>query len=492
MDYRSAPATQTHIVTAQTSARDRRVFVFIAAALLLLFWATRLIALESFPPFVDEAFHLEFGRTVVNGGILDRAEEGRQFTIWWYVLFAAQTNDTFWVARAVTLLTILPGAAAAIALGRMAAGTLGGLLTGLLYLFSAYHFFFERLALADPIAASATVVALAFAYRYRFRVRLSDAMLCGLALFVAAGAKISALPYFIIPVLAVLTLRRRPLGDALRWCGAALLTAGSLTGVYIAVLMLRGRNVFYYLQTGGRGEGMFETLARNFGTSFETLTGYAGVIAALLLLAAVIVLVARRQFFLPLCFLLPLGVLALSARQDSRHIIAPMTILLICGGAAFGQIARTRVVKTAAVTAVLAWGLLTWLPFAYTGAIAPTNLPLPAGDVIEYMNSEGSGVGLAETAAVLTDVGAQRVIGILANCLSLRTMTQGQLNVECPRLSPSGEDVETLSALMDASRVEGTYVVHEALPYAPQTIPGERVTIIDVRQPPLAIYHLAP
>ncbi len=493
LEVHSTPHTMpSRGTTNDRLARGGRHFLVVAVGLLLLFWATRLIALESFPPFVDEVFHLEFGRMVVSSGILDRAEEGRQFTVWWYVLFAAQTNNTVWVARAATLLAVLPGFAAAAALGRMAAGAIGGVLVGLLYVFSTYHFFFERLALADPVSASAAVVALAFAYRYRFRIRLSDAVLCGLALFVSVGAKISALPYFAIPVLAALTLRHRPHRDAARWGGAALLTAVSLTGIYIAVLFWRGRNVFYYLQTGGRGEGVFETLARNFSTSFDTLSGYGGVIAALLLLAGVIVLVARRRFFLPLCFLLPLCVLALSARQDSRHIVAPITILLICGGAALGQIAQTRALKGIAVATVLAWGLLNWLPFAYTGATAPSELPLPAGDVVEYMNSEGSGVGIRETAALLTEMQTQRVIGILANCFSLRTISQGRLNVECPRLSPSGEDIETLSALMDDSRAEGTYAGFEQLSYAPPTVPGELVAVIDVRQPPLAIYHLAP
>ena len=54
--------------------------------------------LTAFPPFVDEAFHINFGRVVLRMGPLARSEEGRQFVVWLYILFGAQANAPLWIA----------------------------------------------------------------------------------------------------------------------------------------------------------------------------------------------------------------------------------------------------------------------------------------------------------------------------------------------------------------------------------------------------------
>ena len=61
-------------------------------SLLLVFFATRLIAIDQFPMFTDEAFHIRFARNVVDKGVLSNAEEGRQLTIWLYTLVQADQN----------------------------------------------------------------------------------------------------------------------------------------------------------------------------------------------------------------------------------------------------------------------------------------------------------------------------------------------------------------------------------------------------------------
>lgn len=465
-----------------------RAAVLLSVLLLLGYFAARIAALDAFPPFVDEAFHINFARLVLESGPLARSEEGRQFVIWLYALFGAPVNAPLWTARSANLIALPVGFAAALGTAWLLANRWGALIVGLLLIFSPYHHFFDKLALADPVSAAAVALAVYFAARLKVRASLTDAALCGFAVVVAVGAKVSALPYFAIPVIGVLALRRSRAG--IRWGLAALGVGGLLTGAYLGILFWRGYNPFFYLQTG-RPAPLVEIVLTNIANTSNTVIGYFGLPAAVLLAAAIILLVIRRSFFLPLCLVVPLLALWLSPRQDSRHIIAPMTLLLVSGGVALGRLIEwRRPLRIPVIAVAMVWGAALWLPFALTEATDPANLPLPASDRAEYMTSEASGFGLAQVIAALETHHQQRVIGILANCLSLRDMAP--FPVECPRVSPTGEDVPALGELLATSRADGTYVVLETLAYAPQASPGILVNVIDAGRPRLSIYSLAP
>src|SRR5690606_10220357 len=155
-------------------------FLLLLTCLLLFFWASRLIALDVFPPFVDEVFHIDFAREVIDEGVLAHSDEGRQLTIWWYTLFQPYTNSgAVYVARIATVLAVLPGLAAAIAIGRSLAGQVAAILAGLIYTFGTCHMFFERMALADPVSNALVIVAVAVTCRLTRRVNWFDAILAG-------------------------------------------------------------------------------------------------------------------------------------------------------------------------------------------------------------------------------------------------------------------------------------------------------------------------
>src|SRR5215207_4581077 len=88
--------------------------LWLAVALLVLYWATRLFAILAFPPFLDEGIHVSFGRDTMTMGPLAHANEGRQFVIWLYILFGAQTNEPYFISRIANLFVLLPGLAAVI------------------------------------------------------------------------------------------------------------------------------------------------------------------------------------------------------------------------------------------------------------------------------------------------------------------------------------------------------------------------------------------
>lgn len=467
--------------------------------LLLLFWLTRLLALDSFPPFLDESVHIHFGEVSLRTSPLAFAAEGRLFTIWWYLLFQPVQGASLWTARAAIVLVVLSGFAAAAGVGRIFAGWRGAVLAGLLLLFSSFHFFFERLALADTLSASAVIIALYFAARLSRRVDWRDALLCGVALFIAIGFKVSALPYLGIPIAAALTLRPpgRLRRDQAIWLALALAVGVGLTGLFALALRFFDYDLFFLIGFHNRdaASGLAARLLQNAIAVFQTLMVYAGLPLMLALIAAVALLMLRRRWFLPLCLFGPLLVLLASERQTARFYLVPAAILLLCGAAGLASLpgCRRRTAFRFAVLAALLWGLFQWLPFAWTAARDPENLGLAPSDYAEYISGDASGFGLDEVGAFLEARQPRLVLGLLSNCQSLRYRALSVFPVECPRINPNGSDIEALAALMLEKRGAGVYVVLEDSPYVPRSAPGKLLVTIarPGGGPALAIHNLA-
>lgn len=489
--------------------RPGLAFIGWGTALLLAYWSARLAALAAFPPFMDEVLHLQVTEQMARLSPLVSADLGRLFTVWSFALFYPLGSDPIWVARLVTLLAALPGFAAVIALGRTLGGRPSGLLAGLLVLFSAYHHFFERLALADPISSALALVALAFAARLSRRADWRDAALCGLALFAAFGAKTNALPYFAIPVIAALTLRPPGAGWRRRaiWAGVALAVGLGLSTALVAALALFGYdyvlNSFAFVATN---TWTFDAVPAaplldagrilgNTARTLDMLNVYAGpaMIAAGAL--GVAALARRRRGFLPLAFLLPVAVLWFSRPQETRYWAAPVATLWLAAVVAAAPLLRHRRARLTAVALAGIWALTYGLPFMLDAA-QPHTLAgrLPFADFSQYAASDAGGFGLAETRDALLERQPRAVIGVLSNCNGLRYLAWRRLPVECPPMRPDGQDIAALTRLMVERRAPGVYVVLEESPYAPPDAPGERLLTIarPGGQASLAIYDLAP
>jgi hypothetical protein len=478
----------------------------LGVGLLLAFWASRLIGIDSFPPFLDEGIHVNYSENILKTGPLSGSDDGRQFVLWWYLLFQSPASAPIWTARVATLLAVLPGVAAVIGIGRLAAGVWGAVFAGLFYLFSTYHLFFERMALADPISASAISVALYFAYRLSRRVNRWDACACGLALFAAFGAKVSAIPYIVVPIAASLSLSpachsRREKG---KWLAVALAIAVGFSAVFTLITVSRGYNPFVYLfdTVNTRPDYtllhmMLSFIPRSQPEVLDMLLVYLDPLVAVLLLLAVIYLMIRRQLYLPLCLFLPLMVLLASKRQGSRHLIEPMTILLLCGGIALACVVqrRGRKIQALSLGLVLVWGIAHWLPFAWTMARNPFALPYPERDYIEYVVSDATGFGLRELQEYLIRENARAVIGVFSNCQGFRYMSWDALAVTCPVLNPSGAHIQALVNELNARKADGTFaVLEEDNNYVPASAPGRLVAVIERPggRANLRVYDLTP
>lgn len=492
--------------------RDRG-FLALIVLLLLLFWGTRLYGIETFPPFMDETIHIHGTEIILeNGHILEGINLGRQFTIWWYTLFRPAESSPLWVARVATGLAFLPGVASALALARLAGGRWAALFTGLLLLFSAYHQFFGRLALADGVSGGAVLLAIYFAYRLRYRASSRDALLVGVLLFLAAGAKINTLPYFGVPVAAVLALypAGRKWRKQLRWFVVALGTGVGLLGAFVIALRLRGLDFLsnsLSLAANGRGDLDLSTVFNpsriigNAQDALEALATYLGTLALVLLLGSLPLLLLSRRLrstgtYLLLCLLGPALALWINQPQEMRFYIVPVALLLLSGGIAVSWLTQQQgqLVRFAAMALILIWGIVLWLPFTRQSASEPALLPLPARDYAQYVASDASGFGMKEVYETLREREVTELIGLLANCQGLRYSLPSDYLINCPPLRPDGQDIEAATDLMESSRRENVYAVLEDISYAPDSAPGVQVAVIEhpSGRPRLTIYDLAP
>lgn len=499
---RRQSATLTSSAYARRYSRMATLALPVGVIILLLFWLTRLNGLSSFPFFIDEGLHVFFSEMTLKVSPVAYANKYYLFSIWWWSVLGVPFGDPIWMSRAATVLAAVVGLGAAVGLGKLAAGLWGALSVGLVYLFSVYHMFFERLTLADPISAAAVLVAAYFGYRLSRRTSDLDAVLTGLAAFVAVGAKLSALPYLSIPVIAwVVFVLKRP-GHAraqFRWLVIALFTEGLLISIYTGVLILIGSNPFQNAGDHvGMAAGLGAMLARgprnlsNIVSDVEKLFGPVGEIGLLL---SIVWLVAKQRFYLLLC-ILPAVFFLFSAMQSARYYAAPMSIIMVCIGVALADVARLRgrLPKLLVIAGLVVWALTRWLPFSWAMNNDPLNLRLSRDERHEYIESDATGFGLDEVATTLTDLQAERAIGMMANCQSLRYEVLGDIEVLCPGINPNGQSIPALRQMLEEHRTEGSYAVLEALPYVPDSAPGQVVATVDhpSGRPRLTIYRLQP
>ncbi len=483
------------------------LFIFICCVLLMLIWLTRLIGIDHFPAFIDEMIHIygsELGYTV---SPLINADLGRQGTIWWMMLFQAHLGDPVWVARVVTVLAFMPGVAALMAVARMTAGQWAAVFAGLLYLFSNYHMFFGRLALADPIAGSAVIVAIYFAARLARRRSLIDAAMVGLLLAVAVVAKINTAPFLGVPVAAALCLhpqRKVNVRGQVTWLAVALGIAIGLIAAFIIMLRLFGydfvTNSVTYALTNRGAESLNNTvdvqrIVGNMIGMAGLVGGYLGTVVVALLLLACVVMAARRRFFILLCLFAPALTLWVSLIQESRFLVVPVALLLLCGAVVLGWLVNkgSRSIQAAALVVVGIWGAVQWLPFTAANINTPYSIPLPPADVAQYVESDAAGTGYSEAYAFLSDYSVREVIGLVSNCQTFRYKAIRHYPVDCPRLNPNGSNIPALIELINQKRANDVFVLLQDIPYVPHDIPGTLLTVIERPGggPTLSIYQLA-
>ena len=112
--------------------------------LILLYWLTRFIALDSFSLFLDEAHHLWLARDVWRLHPFEATVDGRWLNVLWIAVFYP-FNATIWIGRASVVLVTTAGFACVLATTRhyfSLRATRATVIAGLLYTFMPLTFFF--------------------------------------------------------------------------------------------------------------------------------------------------------------------------------------------------------------------------------------------------------------------------------------------------------------------------------------------------------------
>jgi hypothetical protein len=482
-----------------TSARNSIGVLVLSVSFILVFWGIYLSHIDAFPPFIDEMVHIHTGEQILAARRpLEGVNLGRQFTIWLYALFTPAASDPIWLARTVTVLVWLPGAAGAAALARALGGWTAAFFTWLLLTFSAYHLFFARLALADVVAGSAVLVAMAVCTRLHWRNRVKDAALAGWLLFTAFGAKINVLPYLGVLVAAALALKPANASRRanLRWLAVGLVVSIGLIALFTGLLRARGLDYVsnsLSLAISGRAALDLSTLFDltrvfgNAGFALESLAAYFGALPLALLIGSAALLpriIAHSQdqsrnglaYYLLLCLTAPTLLLWINLPQEMRFYLVPAALLLVCGAAAMSAITGSSRVRLAIASfAIVIWGASTGLPAWLNSAADPAALARAAADRQQYVLSDATGFGFGEIEAVLAGRPVMRVIGLLPNCQGLRYFLGPVYAVECPPLRPDGQDVDAAYALLVSSQAPGLIAVLEQIPYGPANSPGRLI-----------------
>jgi 4-amino-4-deoxy-L-arabinose transferase-like glycosyltransferase len=372
-------------------------------ALILLYWFSRLHNLSALGFFLDEAAHTDWARLVWKLQPFHAASDGKLLNVLWIAAFWP-FNSGVWVARASGLFVTTSGFACLLAIAHQNFSQRAAVITGLLYIFFPLSFFFERMALADPLSA-AFVAGAVWTMLRACKVTNSTfwSVLCGIALAAALLSKLTNLVFLCLPILASLTLI--PVSDwrrGLRVTATVYLAIGLALALPILGLKYLGHSDFGFDLIGTRTTDGFDLSA-----FIQTLSAFSQAYLPFPLWlvvsmggAAALWKGKRAVYFVGSLLLVTLGLLIWqSGLGESRYLLvyAPLLGLLTAAGLA-------RLVEKRPVWLVLIVLAITTLPgaiFMEAGWRQPESLALPGEDRWQYISGWPAGYGFKEIAAAV-------------------------------------------------------------------------------------------
>jgi len=385
----------------------------------------RLAHLRILEPFVDEGVNILTALDPRVRAIFDPIGQGRPLLAVQFSAAAFFPDAPLAAARTMTALAGLVTMAALAWVLRVAVGR-GAALLGLWLMavmpFAVWH---ERLVLQDPFISALLAMMLAFITTVSrpSTSRTTAALGFGLAgvLFgVAFLTKISAL--FAVPWLALVFVAiRRHLGRKILDRDLAWLAAGAL----LPLLMLGGDlpllgsalNRYESLPTlsvaNGWGAAVAASIAAGFVRGEQWIAwyaGYGGWPLALLLVAAITGLFLRPNrlaWFAGAGWLLTLIIdAALYNTAHARYAHPDHLPLILCIAASLGAekvLEGWKAKLGRGAIGVAAIALVGWFLASWKIVHAPRHAPVPADEIVQYVNGPWSGDGIGEVRRVLHD-----------------------------------------------------------------------------------------
>jgi hypothetical protein len=277
-----------------------RLFWPAVAVVLLLAAGLRLTTLTRLPLFGDEALHLGWVHQVLAGNLFGHLIDNKWLLPVTLAIFYPAGPEALWLSRALAGLAGVLTTAACIGLGCSLDRPVTGLAAGLLYALMPLAVFHERQTLTQPQMIACLTFSAVLAVRLMRRPAAGPAILQGIMLAAAYLTTAMALPFFVVPLAAlILPTRGADWRRALAAQIGSLVLAGALIGLVQGTASLYGYAPLPNFQPGLSNSILGHltepaTLARfltDVGITADALSHYTGpvvpALAGVALLAAI-------------------------------------------------------------------------------------------------------------------------------------------------------------------------------------------------------------
>lgn len=400
--------------------------LLVAAAFLL-----RIHNLTTLPVFVDEVFHIEWAQAVWTGHPFGGEADGRLLNIW-LISLIYPFNATLWASRFTVALGGTVSVAAALALGRKLFSVRAGRAAAVLVMALPYTFFFDRLALADPLAAHSGLLVVWLCSLNKPWRDPKFAVLAGMALTAASLSKIPMLVYFALPALGWWFSGEKPrryppllaaYGTAFALTGGVLLVGPDAYGVT--------GSAHTNLADGGQAAALVVQVVDNvlsaIPDSARMLADYVGWPVVGLVVGGILHAVISKPktgWLLAAGALLPIVLHWLVVSRYFPRFFLPgfaVGVVLAAGlldaGVAWLAARFERLPDNLTLYGVTLLLLLpVALPFIPTAYTQPADLPLPTEDRRDYIEGAPSGFGFDVAAGYLRQQAAATDGRLLVIC----------------------------------------------------------------------------
>src|SRR5450432_3001677 len=474
--------------------------------LLLMFALSRMYHLLVLPVFLDEASHITRAQWVWQGQPLYLLTTGK--------VLAPYLMAVFWpfqagplIGRFVVVLIEMVGIAACYGVGKQLHSRQAGLLAMAFWILCPQLMFYERMALVDTNFASMAMLALWFAIRMIRSGRVSAAIWCGVVLALTVLAKLTGLVFLPIPIMVFVLVSAR-----IRWSRRIKLVALAyvICGLLLIApfLYVRGTDedptgVKYGLtsvDTNSLAGRIQENAARIFDADRSYLSDGMLVVIALSALGA---LILRPRAALLLIALTAAPLVAIAATAVSLWLryasaAAPFMLLLTAVGlvALVEKLRRWHfpyAVRLLPWLVAGVWGLVVAVPFQLTAYADPSRLPLPSGDVAEYIQWVPSGYGIRDAVTYMerTITTPHTIIVTAANCDGARMYVpyNSPLTLLCPGIDWGGHNEGIMQDIRDRANRDGSlYVLGEDATMVPENTLPHPLTLIESFPRPMSSF----
>lgn len=447
------------------------------------------------PGYADESHHIRRAEVAwdLTEDPLASYQPGKLLLYYYLGVFETERHNYLLVSRlAVALLTLI-GAAAVYAIGKKVFDERVGVMAAFVYAVSPFMLFFDRMALADPMATALLLVAVWYALIWFQQPTRRHAIILGLLLILPPLAKLTAVGIIVAPATLVLLFDRRnwrqyapQIGimaaiSAVFWIPLFLPTfIGEIQGGEDRVVLVGD----YLLNAHEEDQGFVENLVDSTITAFEQTGTFISPLVLILLLPLTVLLLRQQPrmtlFLLAMFIAAWFPAIALGSFPRSRYLElgVPFLFLLAVGGlyrfaAQFDfELARRQTIERAVVVGILLYGLVWGGHFFLQAIDDPRQLDVPPDDRWRYMQAVTAGYGQIESIAFLKADGSTsaeseqvEVFGALGSCHLLRLFFEdpGIIHLTCIPFEAdrqlSDETLRTLSD--DATLHSGVYVLLE-------------------------------